>query len=336
MNAHTTLLSESSDLPTSLLTGLHGLLARAWAFNWPLTLAGLLNLALIPIFLVAAILDPRVITGAPAWLKPLKFAISFAIYNFTFLWLLTFIQGRRRWVQFAAAATVIAFAVEIGLIAMQVVRGATSHFNIATPFDETVFNLMGAFVVLLALCNLLLGVLLLFQRLPDRALAWSLRLAVLISFVGMMTGVLMTTQETPAQRAADIPTASGAHSVGVEDGGPGLPLVGWSTEGGDLRVPHFAGLHALQVLPFIAWALARPGLRRRLDDRTRTLLVLIAGAGYLALTLILTWQALRGQSVVAPDGFTLAVLGGWLLVIAAATVAVLLQRPRTVARPARP
>jgi hypothetical protein len=72
------------------------LLRRAWAFSPLLTLAGLANLALIPLFMLAALVDPRTITGAPAWIKPLKFATSVTIFSATFVWLLTFLQGRQR------------------------------------------------------------------------------------------------------------------------------------------------------------------------------------------------------------------------------------------------
>jgi len=43
--------------------------------NWLLTLAGLFHLALIPLLLTAMLVDPKVITGANAWIKPLKFAV---------------------------------------------------------------------------------------------------------------------------------------------------------------------------------------------------------------------------------------------------------------------
>ena len=91
---------------------------------------------------------------------------------------------------------------------------------------------------------------------------------------------------------------------------PGLPFVGWSTEGGDLRAPHFVGIHGIQALPLVGWLLGWPAIRRRLAAGHRVVLVLLWGAGYLGLTLLLTWQALRGQSLIAPDGATWAALLG--------------------------
>jgi hypothetical protein len=285
---------------------------QAWSANWLLTLAGLAHLALIPLFLVAWAVDPSTILGQPAWVKPLKFAISGGIYAFTFIWLLSHVRGWPRFKRFAAGATGVALLVETSLIAIQVVRGSPSHFNAATAFDATIFSIMGGFITLIAVLNLGLAILLLGQRLPDPVFAWGLRLGVLISFAGMAVAFLMTAGPTPAQRellmAGERVTALGAHSVGVEDGGPGLPLVGWSTEGGDLRVPHFVGLHGMQILPLVGWVLTRSTLRRRLPQGHRLVLVWTAGLGYLGLTLLLTWQALRGQPLIAPDGATWTVL----------------------------
>jgi hypothetical protein len=93
----------------------------------------------------------------------------------------------------------------------------------------------------------------------------------------------------------------------VPDGGPGLPLLGWSTVGGDLRIGHFLGLHAMQVLPLLGFALTRPWAARRWSRDRRVQFVWLGGAAYLGLTATATWQALRGQSIVAPDGLTLVV-----------------------------
>ena len=192
------------------------LLRRAWAFSPLLTLAGLANLLLIPAFIVALLADPRVITGVPAWIKPLKFAISIAIFSATFLWLLTFVQGHARLVKFAASITGLGLLVETALIVMQVLRGTTSHFNVSTPFDAVVFSLMGGFISAVSVCTLLLAILLIRQRLPDPVFAWSLRLGVLISFVGMTVAFLMTmptgaqleAAQAGAQMTSRAPTAS--------------------------------------------------------------------------------------------------------------------------------
>ncbi len=108
--------------------------------------------------------------------------------------------------------------------------------------------------------------------------------------------------------------------MGVSDGGPGLPLVGWSTVGGDLRIGHFLGLHAMQVLPLFGFALTRAWATRRWSRRQRTQLVWLGGGAYLGFMVIVTWQALRGQSIVAPDLLTLgiavsAVVAGMALLV---------------------
>ena len=99
----------------------------------------------------------------------------------------------------------------------------------------------------------------------------------------------------------------GAHSVGVEDGGPGLPVTNWSTVGGDLRVPHFFGLHALQALPLVGILLRSFG-QSWVCSTHRIALVWTAGLASIGLVLLLTWQALRGQPVIAPDAITLGAL----------------------------
>ena len=105
-----------------------------------------------------------------------------------------------------------------------------------------------------------------------------------------------------------IPIAGG-HTVGAPDGGRGLPITGWSAEHGDLRIAHFIGMHGLQVIPLLAWWMARR--RARVDDRTRRNLIFAAAASYLTLFGLILWQAFRGQSIAQPDGCTLASYGSW-------------------------
>ena len=313
------------------------LLTRSWRFSRTLTLAVLL--ALIPVLLVAMFADPKVIGGVNGWVKPLKFAISGAVYGATLLWLLTFVQGRQRLVSAIAGVTGVALLVETALISMQVLRNTASHFNIATVFDGVVFGIMGTFIMLLAMANFALAVVLGFQRLPDPVAAAGIRWGLVISLAGMIAGALMTSGNLPpsslaAAQAGEPVTIVGAHSVGVDDGGPGLPFLGWSTVGGDLRVGHFVGLHGLQVLPFLAFVLTRGWAKRRFSQRQRVAFVRIGGAGYLGLTLLLTWQALRAQPLIAPDAATLTAAAILAAVVAGAALAVLAAGMRRTPQPA--
>ncbi len=319
-----------SSMPTSLVwLDPHAALRRAYAANRALTLLGVLMLATLAVCLIGLIVDPRVITGAPAWLKPTKFAISIALYSFTLQWMLSFVEGRRFWVRMVSIISLLGIMIEMIGIITQVLRGTTSHFNVGTAFDAALFSTMGLVIVVIWVMNLVAAVLLLIQRLPDSAFAWSLRLALLLTLVGAGLGVLMT-RPNPAQleamRAHQPVSIVGAHSVGVADGGPGLPVTGWSTTGGDLRIGHFVGLHSLQVLPFVGWLLMRRRATRRLRGGQRVALVWVAAFSYLGLIALVTWQALRGQPLIAPDATTLAAAGAWLGVTILSGGAVIGQR----------
>jgi hypothetical protein len=133
-------------------------------------------LLVLVVALAGLLLDPRVITGAPAWLKPMKFAISISIYCFTLLWMLTFVRGRPRLVGLISWVTAVALLVEMVLIAGAVAFGTTSHYNVSTPLHNAVWFTMAIAIMLVWTMNLLTAVLLLFQRMPDPAFAWALRL----------------------------------------------------------------------------------------------------------------------------------------------------------------
>ena len=300
-------------------------IAEAWRNNRPLTTLLFGTLALLVATLVGLAIDPRIMTGAPAWLKPAKFAISVAIYSGTLIWMLRFLAdhpGLKRAISWLLG---IGLTVELVLITMQVARGTTSHFNVATPFDATVFRLMGGIITVVWLLNLIVALFLFRHRFAAPSIVWGVRFGLLAAILGMAVAFLMT-RPTPAQDALDAAGGSspivGAHAVGVPDGGPGLPVVGWSTTGGDLRVAHFVGLHGLQALIFVGWLLGSCA-PVWLTTRARVQLTVIAGLTWIGLTLVATWQALRAQPVIAPDGLTIAALASLIVVALALAVMVI-------------
>ncbi len=288
---------------------------------------------------VGIVVDDRILVGVPIWTKPFKFSVSFIAYGLSLAWMLSLLPRGRRVGWWAGTVLSVTSAIEMVLITLQVIRGTRSHFNHATPFDSAVFSLMGATVAVLWLAALVIAVLLLRARILDRAMAWAVRLSSLIALAGAAVGFLMV-RPTPEQLAVDDVPISGAHSVGVPDGGPSMPLTGWATTGGDLRVPHFFGMHALQLLPLLLIVLAAlaarsdrfPGLARLADEEVRLRLTLTASAAYAATFVLLTWQALRGQALLAPDGATLAGAGAIVLLGGAAAA---LSLRTTATSPAR-
>ncbi len=110
---------------------------------------------------------------------------------------------------------------------------------------------MGITIAVLWVATFVIAVILWRARLGDRATDQAIRLGLLIALAGLLLGGLMVGPTPEQQAAGDLDTVIGAHSVGVPDGGPAMPLTGWSTTGGDLRIPHFLGMHALQAHPAV-------------------------------------------------------------------------------------
>jgi hypothetical protein len=301
-----------------------------WRTSPPLTAVGLLMLGALAASLAGIWLDPTMITGAPAWLKPAKFASSIAIYSLTLAWVFAYLPDWPRTRRVVGWTTAVVLVLELIIIDVQAWRGTSSHFNVGTLLDGALFTVMGAAIVVQTLTSVAVAVALWRQPFVDRALGWALRFGMTMTIVGALSGGLMT-RPTAAQlddaRVTQRLATAGAHTVGAPDGGPGLPGTGWSRQHGDLRVPHFVGLHALQALPLIAVL-----LRRRIAaDRTRVRMTTIAASSYAALFAILLWQALRGQSVVGPDVTTLGAIAMWAVATGAAAWAATSRLPRASA-----
>ena len=293
---------------------------KLWNASAPLTAVGILMLGALAVSVAGIWLEPTTIGGAPAWLKPAKFAASIAIYSLTLAWVFTHLPAWTRMRRNVGWATAAAMVIELVIIDVQAWRGTTSHFNVGTLLDGVLFTIMGVTIVAQTLTSIAVAVALWRERLDDFPLGWALRLGMTMTIVGALSGGLMTqptSQQLADARAMKVMKVAGAHTVDGPDGGPGLPGTGWSTEHGDLRVPHFVGLHALQALPLFTLLLPR-----RWSTRTRARIVWVAATSYAALFGILMWQALRGQSIVAPDAATVSVLAVWVaLTVAAALLA---------------
>jgi hypothetical protein len=118
---------------------------------------------------------------------------------------------------------------------------------------------------------------------------------------------------------------AGAHAVGVSDGGPGLPFLGWSTVAGDLRVGHFFGLHSIQVAAILL------ALSLLLPIAFRIPLIAVGNITWLGFVGLVTWQSLRAEPFASPSETTLV---GYavLLSVAALSFALLVLTQNRVSK----
>jgi hypothetical protein len=197
---------------------------------------GVFNLVMAVICLAFMPAEETKILGVNRWLKPFKFYSSVGIMILTIGWLMYYLNEQKK-VRSYSKIIAVAMFFENGLIMMQAIRNTTSHFNTTSAFNGIVFQIMGILIITFTVIVLLISISFFRQKqfLIPMAYVWGIRLGLLFFIIfslegGVMVGLLK-------------------HTVGSVDGGPGLPVVNWSNEYGDLRIAHFLGIHSLQLLP---------------------------------------------------------------------------------------
>lgn len=240
--------------------------------------------ALVLPTLPALAIDTRTLNDISVWAKPLKFQFSFALHWLTLAVLLRCMDtparesGATLWLLRAAALSTL---IELLYITLQAARGRASHFNFDTAVERLMyFGVMGPASVVIVGVTAWLG-----YRVWRHPQPGTGRGLVLGAALGLFLSGLVTLLVT-APLAAGAVDGPGHWVGGIRSDAHGLLLFGWSTTGGDLRVPHFFATHLLQVLPLAGWLADRIAPRRVLGC--------VAAASGLGLMLVAwaLWQAL--------------------------------------------
>ena len=271
---------------TRSLDGLASLTGTLIGRERHLAWAGFAILALVVPTALAWLVDGRTLNGISVWLKPLKFQVSVGLYLLTLAWFFGALPDgvkRGRVVRMLVAAALGASAFEIGYITLQAARGLASHYNVGDPFHGAMYTLMGVGAVTLTAVSPALAVLLV----RHRPRTWSAPVWLSVVLGLSLTFVL------GAGAGAVLSAGEGHWIGGIRSDAGGLPIFGWSRTGGDLRVAHFLGMHALHVLPVIGLTAAR-----LLPSRLTVPAVCLAALAYCGLTAITFMQALRGVPVI--------------------------------------
>ncbi|MBX2904743.1 MAG: hypothetical protein KF744_01810 [Taibaiella sp.] len=247
-----------------------GTLSELRVRNETLFLFGLVCILAGFLFLLASRLSGITLDGVSAWHKPFKFALSIGIYSWTMAWFCAYLPAFN--VRAFSIFTVAALGFEIVYIALQAARGQRSHFNTGTPLYAALYSLMAIAATAVTVYTAYIGFLFFdstISGLPHHyllAIRWGIFIFVIFSFEGFVMGGRMS------------------HTIGGDDGNHGIPILNWSRKFGDPRVAHFVGMHALQLLPFLAYYVVK--------NSTAIHIIAIL---YLLLALFTLVQALNGR-----------------------------------------
>ena len=243
--------------------------------NEALYIFGIGNFASALLYILLATISKTKLLGINGWIKPLKFALSIGIFSLTMAWF-TYELHLPATINLYNWVVIVLLGFENIYIGIQAGRGQLSHFNQSSPFYAFMFVLMGLAAALTTIYTGYIGLLFMtsdFPHLPAYyvfAIRLGILLFVIFSFQGGAMGARLS------------------HTVGGADGEAGIPLLNWSTKYGDLRIAHFIGMHALQVLPLLSFYVFK-----------NTVITGIAGLLYGILAVYTLLRALKGKPLFA-------------------------------------
>ncbi len=234
---------------------------------------GLLCLVASIVFIILTKLTNTQVYHVNAWYKPFKFAFSTFLFAWAMAWYCYYLPNFN--IKLFNWSVIILLGFEIFYIAFQASKGQLSHYNVSTPVYAALYSMMAIAATLVTLYTAYIGLLFFTNHFPElpNYYVWGIRLGivvfVLFSFEGFAMGARLN------------------HSVGALNDNSNWFIIGWSKTVGDLRVSHFIGMHALQVLPILSYYVLK---------NTKLTIGLSVVYGLLALLTLI--QALKGRPLI--------------------------------------
>lgn len=208
-----------------------------------------------------------------AWYKPFKFAFSTFLFVWAMAWYCYYLPNFN--IKLFNWSVIILLGFEIFYIAFQAGKGQLSHYNVSSPLYSGLYSMMALAASIVTLYTAYVGILFFtnsFPELPNYYL-WAIRLGIIVFVIFSFEGFAMGSRLN--------------HSVGALNENSNLFILGWSKTVGDLRVSHFIGMHALQVLPVLSYYVLK-----------NTKLTILLSIIYFLLALSTLIQALKGRPLI--------------------------------------
>ena len=231
---------------------------------------GLICLVASIVFLILTKVTSTQVYNVNAWYKPFKFAFSTFLFSWAMAWYCYYLPSFN--VNLFSWSIIILLGFEIIYIAIQAGRGQLSHYNLSSSTYAFLYSMIAIAATLVTIYTFYVGVLFCsndFPNLPNYYV-WAIRLSIFIFVIFSFQGFLMGSKLT--------------HTIGGPDGGPGIPILNWSTKFGDPRIAHFIGMHALQVIPVLSFYIFK-----------NTKATILISAIYCLLAFFTLFQALKGK-----------------------------------------